>query len=463
MATSAALVERTVPPVSVASAAPPAPTPAKNTLPIDRFMASAICLVRIEPEAPTSMPATISAVLFSAMPAAAADRPVNAFRVEITTGMSAPPIGGTASTPSAPAHTRISQNNSTESDPAAMTTASATAAASSPPLAALGAASPSLPSSCSFRKAMFEPQDTPKQRPRAGPRGDDDRQRDRGGEQPAVDRLGRRQPAPPQLLQLQEGDVRAPEGDRADDRREQDRDQRLERDVGHTAELDDADQRHRSAADAVEQRHHLRHRGHLHAARGGHADGDPDRHPDHDQQPVADAGLEQRRAHRDRHADGRHLVAADRRARPAQHPQPGDEQGERDDVEQVDDVVARHSSSDDRCGAGSSALSRLPLNMPSMRSVTRKPPTTLIVPNAIAITSSRSLRKPSAGPISSSPPSTTMPWIAFVPLISGVCSVFGTFEITSKPTNAARTRMAISVRRSISAPPRFRRGPRMRP
>jgi hypothetical protein len=31
-----------------------------------------------------------------------------------------------------------------------------------------------------------------------------------------------------------------------------------------------------------------------------------------------------------------------------------------------------------------------------------------------------------------------MPWMAFVADISGVCSVFGTFEMTSKPTNAAR-------------------------
>ena len=103
------------------------PTPAKKTLAIERFMASAICLVRIEPEAPTSMPATISAVLSSAMPAAAADRPVKAFSVEITTGMSAPPIGVTASTPKAPADSRISQNSSSESLPAAITTASATA------------------------------------------------------------------------------------------------------------------------------------------------------------------------------------------------------------------------------------------------------------------------------------------------------------------------------------------------
>ena len=39
------------------------------------------------------------------------------------------------------------------------------------------------------------------------------------------------------------------------------------------------------------------------------------------------------------------------------------------------------------------------LNISSIRSVTRKPPTTLIVPKAIAITSRSSLRKPSAGPI----------------------------------------------------------------
>ncbi len=45
-----------------------------------------------------------------------------------------------------------------------------------------------------------------------------------------------------------------------------------------------------------------------------------------------------------------------------------------------------------------------------------------------------------------------MPWIALVPDISGVCSVFGTFEMTSKPTNAASTRIVISVSRLIGAP-----------
>src|SRR4051812_38706356 len=160
MATSAALVERAVPPPLGAASAPevPAPTPAKNTLPIERFIASAICWVRIEPEAPTSMPATISAVFCSAMPAAAADRPGNAFSVEMTTGMSAPPIGTTASTPSAPANSSISQNSSSQSAPAAITTARITVIASSPAVTALGVRMPRFITSWSFRKAMIEPQ-----------------------------------------------------------------------------------------------------------------------------------------------------------------------------------------------------------------------------------------------------------------------------------------------------------------
>ena len=40
------------------------------------------------------------------------------------------------------------------------------------------------------------------------------------------------------------------------------------------------------------------------------------------------------------------------------------------------------------------------------------------------------------------PPSTTMPWIALVPDISGVCSVLGTLEMAAKPTKPASTRIA---------------------
>ena len=80
---------------------------------IDRFIATAIRLVRIEPEAPTIMPATIIAVLFSAKPAAAADNPVIAFSSEITTGMSAPPIGNTTNSPMMPAKTNTSRIHQT--------------------------------------------------------------------------------------------------------------------------------------------------------------------------------------------------------------------------------------------------------------------------------------------------------------------------------------------------------------
>ena len=45
-----------------------------------------------------------------------------------------------------------------------------------------------------------------------------------------------------------------------------------------------------------------------------------------------------------------------------------------------------------------------------------------------------------------------MPWIALVPLISGVCSVLGTFEMTAKPTKPASTRIVRLVS-SISGRP----------
>ena len=63
----------------------------------------------------------------SAMPVAAADSPVNAFSSEITTGMSAPPIGSTTMFPSSAAATRIPRMNSAcECVPAASTIALAT-------------------------------------------------------------------------------------------------------------------------------------------------------------------------------------------------------------------------------------------------------------------------------------------------------------------------------------------------
>ena len=42
-------------------------------------------------------------------------------------------------------------------------------------------------------------------------------------------------------------------------------------------------------------------------------------------------------------------------------------------------------------------------------------------------------------------PTITIPWMKFVPDISGVCSIVGTFEITSKPRKIASTRIVSST------------------
>ena len=108
------------------------------------------------------MPATISAVLFRAIPVAAAERPVNAFSSEITTGMSAPPIGSTTALPSSAAHTSMPTKIPSEWLPAAIATAAASASPRSAKFTGCCAA-PSVIgrpgiSSWSLPKAMFEPQ-----------------------------------------------------------------------------------------------------------------------------------------------------------------------------------------------------------------------------------------------------------------------------------------------------------------
>ena len=162
---SAALVERTgrasLVPLPAATAGPP-PKPPATIAGMDRFIALAIRLVRIEPDAPTIMPATISAVLSSARPIAAADRPVKALSSEMTTGMSAPPIGSTTVRPRMPAATSSPMISSSLSPPVTMTTAQTSAISRSSALTGCC----SLPmvigrpliSSWSLPNATFEPQ-----------------------------------------------------------------------------------------------------------------------------------------------------------------------------------------------------------------------------------------------------------------------------------------------------------------
>ena len=67
----------------------------------DRFIALPISTVSSVPDAPTSAPLMISTLLPSTNPVEAAATPVNEFSSEMTTGMSAPPIGSTNRMPSA--------------------------------------------------------------------------------------------------------------------------------------------------------------------------------------------------------------------------------------------------------------------------------------------------------------------------------------------------------------------------
>ncbi len=62
------------------------------------------------PEEPTSVPATTIARLLMAKPSAATARPVKEFNSEITTGMSAPPMGMTIATPKNKARQNMTMN-----------------------------------------------------------------------------------------------------------------------------------------------------------------------------------------------------------------------------------------------------------------------------------------------------------------------------------------------------------------
>ena len=73
----------------------------------ERFIASAMSLVRIAPDAPTRAPAMIRTGLSITKPAIATAVPVNEFSSEMTTGMSAPPIGRVIVTPKISAAARI--------------------------------------------------------------------------------------------------------------------------------------------------------------------------------------------------------------------------------------------------------------------------------------------------------------------------------------------------------------------
>ena len=79
----------------------------KIILVIERFIALHIILVSINPDAPTNAPQIMSMLLDRTKPVAAAARPEQEFSVDITTGISAPPIGMTNRIPSIMAIARM--------------------------------------------------------------------------------------------------------------------------------------------------------------------------------------------------------------------------------------------------------------------------------------------------------------------------------------------------------------------
>jgi hypothetical protein len=75
-----------------------------------------------------------------------------------------------------------------------------------------------------------------------------------------------------------------------------------------------------------------------------------------------------------------------------------------------------------------------------MRSVTRNPPTTLIMAKITANRPSHRAAGLVPPPATISAPMMVIPEIALDPDINGVCSVGGTLVMTSNPTNIASTK-----------------------
>ena len=98
------------------------------------------------------------------------------------------------------------------------------------------------------------------------------------------------------------------------------------------------------------------------------------------------------------------------------------------------------------------AAAGLRLNIWSILSVTRKPPTTLPAPNTTAIKPSMfSSRLSPAAPRTTIAPTRMIPCMAFVPDIRGVCSVVGTLPIISMPRKTESTKTVMIAKRENSS------------
>src|SRR5664279_5391989 len=187
-----------------------------------------------------------------------------------------------------------------------------------------------------------------------------------------------------------------------------------------------ADQHGREADEGVQQRDELRHPGHLHPRRppqpDAAADGDG-HHQQHEPEPVGALDDEHHRGdQRDDHADD----AVDNTGacglvlrEPAQA----------EDEEQGSDDVRAAGDGHGCRGEGIEHADQPFENMRSMRRVTAKPPKMLMLVSSTAMTDSTRVNgSPTA--ICTRAPTTTMPLMALVTDMSGVCSAWCTLPIT---------------------------------
>ena len=141
-------------------------------------------------------------------------------------------------------------------------------------------------------------------------------------------------------------------------------------------EVVDRDERGRAAAHRVEERHQLRHRGHLHGPRGVEAEAAADGEADHDHDPADDAHaagagdqVEERGADRHDHAAGRQQVAVAGGRRRVHQVEPEHEAGGAGELGESDEGVDVHRGPRQACAAGFGAAGFF-LNIWSIRSVT---------------------------------------------------------------------------------------------
>src|SRR5579875_487442 len=175
----------------------------------------------------------------------------------------------------------------------------------------------------------------------------------------------------------------------------------------------------------------LRNSGHMdHAERN--ADDDADQQGNQNPLEADEFGIEKGRDHSDRRADLADQHSATRGRGRTQPLQRQDEKGDRHNVREVSEVLHSYLV---HC-----FLRPLSLNIRSMRSVIRKPPTMLLNAAATAIAPKISESSDPGRAAMMMAATTTMASRALVKAIRGVCSSGETRRMTSNPRNPASTK-----------------------